>query len=199
MTEAAPALIAHVDETTPVLPDGTMLYGMAAVLTVVSDEPAIATELGGLLLPHQVFLHYYEETPTRRVAIAKAIAALPLTGAIVVTKMSASTAGQLQERARVRLLSELLPRLEHTERVSRVVIESRAGADKYDRRTRDRLRRSKHLSGGLHVDHLTKRADCRLWLADFVAGAYIGAELYAEAEAWEVIGAAHMIEVITLP
>jgi hypothetical protein len=143
-------------------------------------------------------LHYYEETPARRVAIAKAIAALPLTGAIVVTRMSASTAGHLQERARVRLLSELLPRLEHTERVSRVVIESRAGADKYDRRTRDRLRRSKHLAGGLYVDHLTKRADRRLWLADFVAGAYIGAELYAEAEPWEVIGAAHMIEVITL-
>jgi len=94
---------------------------------------------------------------------------MPVTGAIVVTRMTASTAGHLQERARVRLLSELLPRLEHTERVSRVVIESRAGADKHDRRSRDRLRRSQHLTGGLHVDHLTKRADCRLWLADFVA------------------------------
>jgi hypothetical protein len=199
VTEAEPVLIAHVDETTPVLPDGTLLYGLAAVLTAVSDESAITAELGGLLLPHQAYLHYYDETPTRRVAIAKAIAALPLTGAIVVTKVTASAAGQLQERARVRLLSELLPRLEHTERVSRIVIESRAGADKYDRRTRDRLRRSQHLTGGLHVDHLTKRADCRLWLADFVVGAYIGAELYAEAEPWDVIGAAHMIEVITLP
>jgi len=27
----------------------------------------------------------------------------------------------------------------------------------------------------------------------------VGGELYAEAEPWEVIGAAHMIEVITLP
>jgi hypothetical protein len=32
-----------------------------------------------------------------------------------------------------------------------------------------------------------------------VAGAYIGGELYAEAEPWEAIGAAHMIEIITLP
>jgi hypothetical protein len=199
VTEAAPALIAHVDETTPVLPDGTLLYGIAAVLTAVSDQSAITAELRGLLLPHQSYLHYYEETPARRVAIAKAIAAMPMTGAIVVTKMAASAAGQLQERVRVRLLSDLLPRLEHTERVSRVVIESRSGADKHDRRTRDRLRRSQHLTGGLHVDHLTKRADCRLWLADFVAGAYIGAELHAEPEPWEVVGAAHMIEVITLP
>jgi hypothetical protein len=64
---------------------------------------------------------------------------------------------------------------------------------------RERLRRSRQISASLHVDHVPKQADARLWLADFLAGAYVGAQLHAEAEPWDIAGAAHAIEVVTLP
>jgi hypothetical protein len=96
-------------------------------------------------------------------------------------------------------VAALLPRLEHTERVVRVVIESRAGSDKWDRRTRDRLRSSHRISMALRGDHVRKHADARLWLADFLAGAYMGAALRDEAEPWAILDTAHAIEVVSIP
>ena len=39
----------------------------------------------------------------------------------------------------------------------------------------------------------------RLWLADFLAGAYVGAALRDEAEPWVIVDSAHAIEVVTVP
>jgi hypothetical protein len=195
VTEPA-ALTAHLDETIAALPDGQLLYGIAAVLTAPADELVCAAELSKLLLPDRPFLRYHDETINRRLLIARTAAALPIAGGIVVTRV---TAGTRQERARARLLAALLPRLEHTERVVRVVIESRAGSDKWDRRTRDRLRSSHRISMALRVDHVRKHADARLWLADFLAGAYVGAVLRGEAEPWVIVDSAHAIEVVTVP
>jgi hypothetical protein len=194
--EPPAVLNAHLDETAAVMPNGQLLYGLAAVLTSPADEAVFAAELDKLLLPDRTFLRYHDETTDRRLLIAQAVATLPMAGGIVVTRV---TAGAQQERARARLLAALLPRLEHAERVTHVVIESRAGSDKLDRRTRDRLRRSHQISTALRVDHVRKHVDARLWLADFRAGAYVGAELHAEAEPWDVAAAAHAIEVVTVP
>jgi hypothetical protein len=128
--------------------------------------------------------------------IARTVATLPMAGGIVVTRV---TAGERQERARARLLAALLPRLEHAERVTHVIIESRAGSDKLDRRTRDRLRRSHQISATLRIDHVRKHVDARLWLADFLAGAYVGAALRDEAEPWSIVDRAHAIEVVSVP
>lgn len=122
------------------------------------------------------------------------LAYLPLHGAIVVTTVTANTH---QERARARLLTYLLPRLEHTEHVERVVLESRARSDKHDVRTRDRLRRSRSLSTGLRMDHERKTAEPMTWVADFVVSSYMAAQYHAEMGPWKIISDAHVIEVMT--
>jgi hypothetical protein len=84
--------------------------------------------------------------------------------------------------------------------VAHVVVESRGGSDKWDRRTRERLRRSHQITSAVRVDHARKRADGRLWLADFVAGAaYFGALVHGDTEPWTIVEAARMIEVVTIP
>jgi hypothetical protein len=40
------------------------------------------------VLPGRNFLHYYDETPTRRVQIAGIVATLPISGALIITKVT---------------------------------------------------------------------------------------------------------------
>lgn len=89
-------------------------------------------------------------------------------------------------------------RLQHVEHASRVIIESRGGSDKHDRRTRDRLRRSRSITAAFHVDHARKQDDERLWLPDFIAGSYIGAVSDAGSEPWKIVSESHLTEVIPL-
>ncbi len=187
--------VAHVDESGVRCPDGTRLVGLVAVLTRSRSRPDLAGPLRGFLLPGRDFLHYYDETPARRVQIADIIARFPISGALIITK---TTTDQLQERARARLLTALLPRLQHVEHIGQVIIESRGGSDKLDRRVRDRLRRSRSITADLHIDHARKREDERLWLPDFIAGSYIGALSGAGPEPWKIVSESHIIEVISL-
>jgi hypothetical protein len=129
------------------------------------------------------------------VPIARTIAAVPLHGAIVLTTC---TTNKGQEEARARLMCTLLPRLEHLERVGQVVVESRAGGDRYDRRVRERLRRSRRITGALTLDHAGK-AEPMLWPADFVASSYVAAYHHGEREPWDILNQAHPIEVIAVP
>jgi hypothetical protein len=129
------------------------------------------------------------------VSLAKAIAELPLDGGLIVMD---STTEQAQERTRARLLAELLPRLHHIERVGQVVLESRAMSDKHDRRTRDRLRQSRKITSELRVEHARKAHAPLVWLPDFVAGAFLAARYHAEPEPWNILSAAHAVEVIHL-
>lgn len=193
--EGAREDIAHVDESGVRLPDGGRLVSLVAVLTRSSARHDIAGPLRDLALPSHNFLPYYDETPSRRIQIAGVVATLPISGALIITKI---TTGQQQERARARLLTALLPRLQHVEHVRRVIIESRGGSDKHDRRTRDRLRRSRSITAALHVDHARKQDDERLWLPDFIAGSYIGAVSDAGSEPWKIVSESHLTEVIPL-
>jgi hypothetical protein len=127
-------------------------------------------------------------------AIAETVAQLPLYGAIVVTTI---TTGARQERARARLLTYLLPRLEHTEHAGRIVLESRARSDKHDVRTRDQLRRSRSLSAKLRMDHETKAAEPITWAADFVVSSYMAAVHHGERGPWSIVSDAHVIEIVT--
>jgi len=90
----------------------------------------------------------------------------------------------------------LLPRLEHVEKVSHVVLESRSGGDKHDRRTVDRLRRSHQVTGALRLDHATKASAPLTWIADFVIGAYVCAELHNDPATWETLNQVHVIDVL---
>jgi hypothetical protein len=85
--------------------------------------------------------------------------------------------------------------LQHEESITCVIVESRGGSDSLDRRTVGRLRRSRHLTNALKVDHLPKAEDPLLWIPDFVAGCGIGAQHHGETEPWKVLTEAHMIDV----
>jgi hypothetical protein len=94
--ESAREDVAHVDESSVRLPDGARLASLVAVLTRSSARLDIAGPLRGLVLPGHDFLHYYDETPTRRTQIADIVATLPISGALIITKI---TTDQQQERA----------------------------------------------------------------------------------------------------
>jgi hypothetical protein len=81
---------AHLDEGGGRLPSGNRLYGFAAVLTSASIHDNITEALFGELLPHRPYLHHYDETPERRLKIADTLSALPLSGAIVITEITAT-------------------------------------------------------------------------------------------------------------
>ncbi|MCP3798963.1 hypothetical protein NLX83_06815 [Allokutzneria sp. A3M-2-11 16] len=49
------------------------------------------------------------------------------------------------------------------------------------------------------TEHLRKSFDERLWLADFLVGAYFASVLHDEPEPWDIITAAHVVDVITDP
>jgi hypothetical protein len=187
-------LTAYIDEAGGRLADGQWTCALGAVLLSADQHGASVAQLRSLLLPARPFLRHYDETLARRITIAGVLAQLPLHGAIVVTTVADNT---LQERARARLLTYLLPRLEHMEHVGRVVLESRARSDKHDVRTRDRLRRSRSLSAGLHVNHASKTAEPMTWVADFVVSSYLAAQQHGEREPWEVVSDAHVIDIVT--
>ncbi|WP_158892544.1 hypothetical protein [Amycolatopsis anabasis] len=185
-------LAAHIDESAVRLSAGFRVYGLAAVLTSTSEHARIVSALHELRLPGRTFLHHYDETPERRCQIAEAVANLALDGAVILTE---ATTDQHQERARAHLLTQMLPRLQYVEQVSNVVIESRAGSDKHDRRVRDRLRRSRHITADLRVNHARKQTDPLLWIPDFVVGAWFSARYHQEAAPWATLSASHYIEV----
>lgn len=191
------ALSAHLDEASVRLPAGGRIYGVAATLTTVEHHSTIADTLLRLLLPDRSFLHHYDEPERRRIAIAEALAEMPLDGAIILTE---TTSDREQERARAQLLTELLPRLQHAEHVDHVVIESRQVGDKHDRRTRDRLRQSRRITGALRVNHVGKQGgDPLVWLPDFVIGSYLAAQYHAQLEPWKILTDAHVVDVVHRP
>jgi hypothetical protein len=183
---------AHIDEASVRLQDGSRLYGIAAVLTSTIDHHAIATALR-LLLPYgRPFLHHYDETPRRRVEIASTVAELPLTGVIIITEV---TSDREQERARAHLFADLLPRLQHTEHVEHVVIESRRTGNRHDRRTRDRLRQSRRITADLRLDWAEKPDDPLVWLPDSVIGCYFSAGHHGDRAPWKILDTAHLIDI----
>jgi hypothetical protein len=190
-----PACCAHVDEGGARLAGGGRLYGLAAMLTSPADHVEINAQLGGLLLPGRAFLHHYDETAERRVKIANTIATLPIHGAILGLT---ETTDQAQERARAKLMAWLLSRLQHAENVRHVMVERREGGDKHDRRVLDRLRRSRRVSGELHMDHAMKSASPPLWIADFVVGSYFGDKYHQDHLPWEILSFAHLIDVVLI-
>ncbi|GAA3461048.1 hypothetical protein ACFFSW_32465 [Saccharothrix longispora] len=195
MNEPAHERTAHLDETGVRINAEQRLYGIAAVITSRREHAEICDALRPMLLPGRTCLHHYDETIDRRLSIAKVITRLTLEGALVVVE---TTAPRQQERARTRLLTELLPRLQHQECVDHVVLESRAGSDKHDRRTLDRLRRSRVVTASLRVDHVRKDATPLVWLPDFIAGSYFAAEHHGEPEPWALIAESHLIDVRTI-
>lgn len=169
---------------------------MGAVLSTGEQEAVLKKVLREALLPGEDHLHWREEQPGRRLELARLISGCELIGAIVVAR--GVTANRKQESARRAIMTYLLPVLQHQEATDQVVIESRHQGDAHDKRTVNRLRQNRTITGRMHIDYLRKREDERLWIADALVGAFVGARIHQEEEPWAILGAAHCIEVYEL-
>nr|WP_255357164.1 hypothetical protein [Sciscionella sp. SE31] len=182
------------DESGYLTAPGHRLSVIAAVLTSIADHEVITEMIRAAQFQNRPW-HFYDETPSRRIELAAVIAAMPLHGGFLLAATSTPTG---QERARARILTQLRPTLQFHEQVEHVVMETRGGGDKHDRRTLDRLRRSRTVTSALRIDHRPKREPL-LQLADFVASAYVSAQHHGESRPWDLVSEAHPIELLELP
>lgn len=74
----------------------------------------------------------------------------------------------------------------------------RSGGDRHDRRTIDRLRRSRRITTQMRISHGGKADEPLTGIADFVLGAYVACGYHGEPDPWSVINTAHAITVTEL-
>lgn len=188
----APLTLAHIDEAGTDLPGSVRLCGLVASLSNSEDRDRNVLALRSMLLPGRAYLHYYDETLERRLAIAHVMAGIEMHGAIVVTKLGMN---RQQEPVRRRLHTSLLPHLQWTERVDELVIESRGGSDKHDNGTCNNLRRARRITADMRIDFARKPDDELLWVADFIAGSYFDAWSGRDPGPWKVVSGSQQIDV----
>lgn len=145
--------IAVGDESSGPYPDGGWLYAMAFPIVRVDRADEVRAGLRDAVAGLAGVLHYYDLTAKRRLEVVRAVAGLPWEAALVVCQM---TSNHRQERARSRILTNALPRLERIEKVTGLVLESRARSDRHDRRTRARLLGSRMITPSFQVRHVNK-------------------------------------------
>lgn len=187
---------AHLDESSAIDAAGNRVYVMASVLSLEENAPALKGRLRSVLRRGQDHLHWAaDRSIERRIELAGAIADCEITGALITTRL---TTNREQERARKKILESLLPRLQWNESVSHVCIESRHQGDVHDVKTVAWLRRSHAITAQMHIDHVPKRQDERLWVADAIVSAYVASRCHAQAEPWGIITDQHAIDIVEL-
>lgn len=187
---------AHLDESSAVDGQGHRIYVMAAVLSLEDNAPVLKGQLRHLLRQGQDHLHWAaDRSLQRRVELAEALADCEITGALITTRF---TTNREQERARKQILQSLLPRLQWDESVSHVAIESRHQGDSHDVKTVAWLRRAHIINAQMHIDHVPKRQDERLWLADAIVSAFVAAQCHGQDEPWDILTSHHVIDIVDL-
>lgn len=187
---------AHVDESTALDAQGRRLYVVAATVSSEAVAPALKGRLREALLPGQDHLHWAaDRSLARRLELAGVIAECEIAGAVLVTRL---TSNRQQEQARKKVLAALLPWLQWRESTTQVVIESRHQGDAHDVRTVGWLRQSRVITAQMRIEHVPKREDERLWIADAVVSAYVAARCHGQTEPWDRIAANHAIDIQNL-
>ncbi len=188
--------IAAGDESSRPGRHGRWLYAMAFPMVRADRAAALREDLRALLPTEATFLHFYDLPPKARLSVARDVAQLDWEAALVIVRL---TNHRGQERSRRRILASALPRLGHVERVTTVLLESRARSDKHDRRTVDRLRGSHSLADALTVDHVDKKIEPLCWLADLIVGSFMAYETGGDTDPWHALDEARLLEVTWLP
>ncbi|MEU5691311.1 hypothetical protein [Actinosynnema sp. NPDC020468] len=141
-------------------------YFLAAAIVQVKDLDMLRTRLKGLLLPGQRELHFRREKPARRRLILSRLVDL---GVQVDIYRAGCRAGE--EEARQRCLARLVEDLLDI-RTSRLVLDSRAGRDKFDRLTIRRVLGKQAKESWLSHEHFDSTGEPLLWIADMVLGCH---------------------------
>ena len=139
----------------------------AYLLACITVHPGAAnparTALRAMLLGGERRIHFVNESPQRKRAILASMATLDVRASVY------RTPGR-SDRTRPKLIDAMVTDLVAMD-VRRLVFESRAHLDVYDRRDLRRLRRSGLVSEALLYDHMRPHEEPLLWVADAVAWA----------------------------
>jgi len=171
-------------------------YLLSVVLAVPDAAEQIQDAMRALLHKGTAKLHWRDAVPRRQQAIAAAVAALPVSGVVVVR--SRPVADERPERRRRKCLEHLLPELGERG-CSRLVLESRGSKDDArDRAMLDAMRRSRRLPHGLHLDHVPGPKDPALWAADALCGAVVADRTGENPSHLRTIEAGIPVDIITI-
>jgi hypothetical protein len=141
---------------------GSYLFVCAIVAT--RDLAPARTALRGLLLDNQRRLHFTDERPARRRDLLARLAELELAARVYECRAREPQARPAVLRRALEDLGDL--------GVQRLVIESRAGRDRFDRETIRSEQRAGSLPQDLAYEHLLPHEEPLLWVADGVAWAW---------------------------
>ncbi|WP_432932008.1 hypothetical protein ACQPZZ_13345 [Microbispora sp. CA-135349] len=169
------------------------LYVLAAVIVPAGRAAEHRAVLRDLLLAKQPRLHWRDEGRKRRLEIARAIAALSLTTAIVI---GTGLLPAKQRRARRKCLERLLWQLA-LHGVRQVVMERRnTEGDKEDLDLVNALRAQQALPHDMNVEWGDPLIEELLWLPDVVAGTVARAEA-GDDTFWSLLRGGHVSERVT--
>jgi hypothetical protein len=141
-------------------------YLLACVTVHPGRVNATRSALRGMLLGGERRLHLVNESPQRRRALLSGVARLDVRASVYWTPGRSDS-------ARPKLIEAMVADLVDRD-VRRLVFESRAELDVFDRRLLGHLRRADVLPDSLLYDHMRPHEEPLLWAADAVAWA-IGA------------------------
>lgn len=126
--------------------------------------------------------HFRDNSPRTNATVVSGLLDLPVTGIVVAHEGNGALR---QERQRGVCLRRLLPALQASG-VTQLTWESRGAADdRRDLAVVEGLRRSRHITRELRVEHVPGPADPILWLADTICGAFGQAMVHDNGLLWQ--------------
>lgn len=164
-------------------------YLMSAALCEEDDVADLRKRMEGLRLAEPK-VHWHGSSEERRHDLVAAVAALPLTGFVVVHVDPDAN----DRRHRRKCMEFLLPHLADMP-CSTITLESRGKQDQSDLDMLQKLRSRRVVEGTLRIEHAVGRVEPALWVADIVCGAVVQ-DRCGRKDYLEVLGAAVEITAI---
>ena len=176
------SFVAFLDESRALRPFDTKVYMVCAALVEVERINDVRVGLEPLRLPGQKKLHWTDESISRKLDIAKAIADLDNMNAIVSHYGEAS--GK-EERFRRKCLEQIYYELDQMG-INRVVMESRSKHQDAKDRGHIVALQGRGLFQNMRIEHKRGGDEPLLWIPDAVLGA-LNLREKGHAECWEFL------------
>jgi hypothetical protein len=140
-------------------------YFVSCVEVAASEIAMVRRRLRACLLPGQRRLHFVDERDHRRQQLLAEFGRQPIRGAVIAVPLGVGSEADARRVALSSILTELAPAVDH------LVVESRQGRDRDDRRVIAAELRSLQRDRPLRYDHRQPFEEPGLWLPDGFAWA----------------------------